>query len=438
MRELVETLRDRGEMGIINREVRGKFELAAVCQSSQRQSEMPLLFNNVEGSRYHVVTNIYGSRKRLCELIGADSGLFCQRWSELVSHESRRKTNNKENDTGIEYDQVTLVDLPQITYQERDAGPYITAGVFLANDPENGVPNLSFHRAMHVNRQELRIRLGTTHHLTKYQLAAEAQNQALEVAILIGPPTPYVLAAAATIPKSESEVELAMKISERPISMRQCNHIDLKVPAESEFIIEGRILPNLRRPEGPFGEFKGQYIEREENHVIEVLGVTARKNPYYHALLCGSPEDMRLLELSVATQIYQQLSNTLPGILDVSCVPNIMSTVVKIEQQYEGHARQVMLTVFGINHDYSKSCIVVDDDVDINDFSDVYWACMMRASAENDISVIPGVPGFYRDPDRDHWGRLGIDATKPWNRREKFERTRVPGVEDVDLSEYLS
>ncbi len=247
MRQLIDTLRNRGELGIINRQVRGKFELAAVCQSAQRQLEMPLLFNDVEGSPYHVVTNIYGSRKRLCELIGADNGLFCQRWSELVSHESSPKTNNKENDPGIEYDQVTLLDLPQITYQERDAGPYITAGVFLANDPENGVPNLSFHRAMHVNQQELRIRLGTTHHLTNYQLAAEAQNQALEVAILIGPPTPYVLAAAATIPKSESEIELAMKISQRPISMRQCKHIDLKVPAESEFIIEGRILPNLRR-----------------------------------------------------------------------------------------------------------------------------------------------------------------------------------------------
>ena len=197
-------------------------------------------------------------------------------------------------------------------------------------------------------------------------------------------------------------------------------------------------LLELRRPEGPFGEFKGLYIEREENHVIEVLGVTARANPYYHALLCGSPEDMRLLELSVATQIFQQLSNTLPGILDVSCVPNIMSTVVQIEQQYEGHARQVMLTVFGVNHDYSKSCIVVDDDVNINDFSDVYWACMMRASAENDISVISGVPGFYRDPDRDHWGRLGIDATKPWSRRKNFERTRVPDAHNIDLSNYLS
>ena len=438
MRQLIDTLRNRGELGIITRQVSGKFELAAVCQAAQRQSEMPLLFKNVEGSSHNVVTNIYGSRNRLCELIGADSGFFCKRWSELMRHEPVKKTNQKNIETNIEYEQVTLLNLPQITYQERDAGPYITSGVFLANDPESGVPNLSFHRAMHVNEHELRIRLGTSHHLTKYQLAAESQNQALEVAILIGPPTPYILAAAATIPKSDSEVELAMKLSQEPIPMRKCKFIDLEVPAASEFVIEGRILPNLRRPEGPFGEFKGLYIEREENHVIEVLGVTARANPYYHALLCGSPEDMRLLELSVATQIFQQLSNTLPGILDVSCVPNIMSTVVQIEQQYEGHARQVMLTVFGVNHDYSKSCIVVDDDVNINDFSDVYWACMLRASAENDISVISGVPGFYRDPDRDHWGRLGIDATKPWSRRKNFERTRVPDAHNIDLSNYLS
>ena len=63
---------------------------------------------------------------------------------------------------------------------------------------------------------------------------------------------------------------------------------------------------------------------------------------------------------------------------------------------------------------------------------------MMRASAENDISVISGVPGFYRDPDRDHWGRLGIDATKPWSRRKNFERTRVPDAHNIDLSDYLS
>ena len=92
-----------------------------------------------------------------------------------------------------------------------------------------------------------------------------------------------------------------------------------------------------------------------------------------------------------------------------------MSTVVQIDQKYDGHARQVMLTAFGTNHDFNKSCIVVDEDVNVNDFADVYWACMMRASAQNDVLLIPNVPGFYRDPEKDHWGRLGIDATKPGN-----------------------
>ena len=123
MRQLIDTLRNRGELGIITRQVSGKFELAAVCQAAQRQSEMPLLFKNVEGSSHNVVTNIYGSRNRLCELIGADSGSFCKRWSELMRHEPVKKTNQKNIETNIEYEQVTLLNLPQITYQERDAGP---------------------------------------------------------------------------------------------------------------------------------------------------------------------------------------------------------------------------------------------------------------------------------------------------------------------------
>ena len=114
MRQLIDTLRNRGELGIITRQVSGKFELAAVCQAAQRQSEMPLLFKNVEGSSHNVVTNIYGSRNRLCELIGADSGFFCKRWSELMRHEPVKKTNQKNIETNIEYEQVTLLNLPQM------------------------------------------------------------------------------------------------------------------------------------------------------------------------------------------------------------------------------------------------------------------------------------------------------------------------------------
>ena len=75
-----------------------------------------------------------------------------------------------------------------------------------------------------------------------------------------------------------------------------------------------------------------------------------------------------------------------------------MSTVVKIDQQYEGHARQVLLTAIGANHDWNKTVIVVDEDVDINDFNDVWWAYLTRGRADTRAMVLPEVPGFYRDP----------------------------------------
>jgi 4-hydroxybenzoate decarboxylase len=337
-----------------------------------------------------------------------------------------------------EFDEVKLGELPQITYHEKDAAPYITAGIFLANEPETGVPNLSFHRCMHVSDGELRVRLGTSHDLTRYQAKAEQANEALEAAILLGPPPAFVLAAAAPIPHDESEFEVAAKLATEPVPMRPCRHIDLEVPLETEIVIEGRILPNVRRPEAPFGEFLGFYVPQDNNHVFEVLGVTCRRNAYYHGLVCGSPEDLRLLELAFATRVYQHLSATLPGIIDVSCVPNIMNTVVKIDQQYEGHARQVLLSAFGVNHDFGKTCMVVDDDVDINDLNDVYWAFLTRGRADTRAFIIPDVPGFYRDPHKDHWGRLAIDATVPFGRKDEFMRKSIPGADSLDLKDYLT
>ena len=175
-----------------------------------------------------------------------------------------------------------------------------------------------------------------------------------------------------------------------------------------------------------------------DNHVFEVTAVVARRNAVFHALICGSPEDLRLLELSVATRVYQALrAASLRGVIDVACVPTVMSTVVKIEQLYDGHARQVMLTAMGANHDWNKTVFVVDDDVDIDDFNDVWWAYLTRGRADSRAMVLPDIPGFYRDVKRDHWGRLGIDATVPFGRREAFLRKRIPGAVGIDLKDYI-
>jgi UbiD family decarboxylase len=415
--------------------VSGQFELAAVTQRSQRESDAPLLFRRVAGSRYPVMTNVFGSRPRLTKMLGGNTS-FCKRWLEIMATPVIAPVEVAEPN---DLEEIRLSDLPQVTYFELDAGPYLTAGVYLANEPDTKVPNLSFHRAQIISDTELRIRLGGPHDLTRYQAKAEARGEALDVAIMLGPPPELVLAAAAPIAYDESELEVAGRLAGRALPMRRCRTVPLSVPAETEIVIEGRILPNVRRPEGPFGEFLGTYVPVGDNHVLEISAVIARRDAIYHALVCGSPEDLRLLELSVATRVYQALlAAKQRGIIDVACVPNVLSTVVQIEQLYEGHARQVMLTAMGANHDFNKSVLVVDDDVDINDFDDVWWAYLTRGRADARALVVADVPGFYRDPHKDFFGRLGIDATVPFGRKPEFLRKRIPGADAIDLGRYLA
>jgi UbiD family decarboxylase len=143
------------------------------------------------------------------------------------------------------------------------------------------------------------------------------------------------------------------------------------------------------------------------------------------------------LELSVAANIYQRISAVLPGIVDVTCNPFVLHTVVKIAQQYAGHARQVILAALGSELTWAEFVTVVDEDVDIYDMDDVMWAVLTRSRADKDVIIIPDTPSFYRDPDHDHWSRMGIDATAPFERRHEFERKRVPGAETVNLGDYF-
>ncbi len=435
MRAYIEKLLASGQMRVVEREISGQHELAAATQASQRESDAPLLFRNVRGSRFPVVTNIYGSRPRLTGMMGEQGSSFCRRWVEVMRRPAPAPLAVEEL---AELENIRLTELPQLTYFERDGGPYITSGVFLAKDPDTGVPNLSFHRAQIISDSELRVRLGSSHHLTQYQAKAEARGETLEAAILIGAPPPFVLAAAAPIAYDENEVEVAGKIAGEPIAMRRCRTIALDVPADTEIVIEGRILPHLRRPEGPFGEFMGFYVPVGDNHVFEVTAVVARRNAYFHGLICGSPEDLRLLEVAVATRTYQALlAASLRGIIDVSCVPFTMSTVVKIEQLYEGHAKQVLMTAIGANHDWNKTVFVVDEDVDIDNFDDVWWAYLTRGRADHRAMIISEVPGFYRDPKKDYWGRLAIDATMPFDRKHEFERKKIPGADKINLKDWI-
>ena len=438
MREYMQTLRARGDLLEVTREVDPRHELAAVTSAAHRRFGKPILFHRVKGATLPVLTMIYGSRERLAEILGIGPDEFCRKWSDLAGVASARDVTLRPAAAPPgDLIECKLSDLPLITYSERDAAPYFTSAMFLAHEPETRVRNLSFHRSMFVSDQELRCRLAPRHHLTMYHEKAEKMDKPLDAAMLIGPPPTAFLTAASPLPYDADELEVAAQLAGESIEMRPCRHIDMMVPASTEIVIEGRFLPNVRRDEGPFGEFMGYYTPVGQNAVFEVLGVTRRSDAVFHSILCGSSEEVLTLELSVDANIFQRINAVLPGIVDVTCHPFVTHVIVKIRQQYDGHARQVLLAVFGAEPTWAKMCTVVDEDVDIYDLEDVTWAVLTRSRLDKDVIVIPDTPSFYRDPHKDHWGRMGIDATVPFDRRKEFERKRIPGADSVDLSTYF-
>lgn len=436
MREFVEQLRRAGELLVVKKAVDPEYELAAVTRAVQRDGEKAVLFDNVKGTKLPVVSNLYGSHDRLCRIIGADRDGFCRKWAEVLRDLPVRSQYAIE-DSSDDVVECSLSDLPLITYHQHDAGPYFTSAIFLAQEPDTKVPNLSFHRSMFVSNGELRVRLGSSHDLARYQKKAEDRGEALQAAILIGVPPPLFLSACYSLPYEADELALAAKLSGRPMRMRPCTRIDLSVPTSAEIVVEGRFLANVRRPEGPFGEFLGAYVPVGQNHVFEVLAVTRRKDACFHSITCGTPEDLRPLEALTAARVYEHVSRVVPGVLDVSTRPNCMITLLKIKQQYEGHGKHALLAALGSNMDYNKVCIVVDEDVDIYDLDDVMWAFLTRGPADERSLVLQRVPGFYRDEMKDHWGRLALDATMPWGRQAEFARKRIPGEDGIKLSEWL-
>lgn len=437
MREFVSELVKAGDMVTVGRQVDPRFELAAVTRAVQKRGTQAVQFENVAGSNMPVVSNLYGCHDRLTRLIGANGRPFTHRWAELM--DAPLPSGAATRDVPFPADRVSgsLSQLPQITYHGLDAGPYITSGIFIAKEPDTGVLNLSFHRSMFVSDRELRIRLGSSHDLYRYQAKAEARGEAVEAAMMIGVAPEVFLAACSSPPHGVSELNMAAKISGKPVPMMPCRSIDMRVPASAEIVVEGRILPKVRRPEGPFGEFMGYYVPVGDNHIFEISDVHWRPQPLYHALVCGTPEDMRPLEAVTAARIYKHVSSVAPGVLDVSCRPNIMVTILKLRKQYEGHAQHVLLAAVGSHLDFNKVCIAVDEDVDIYNMEEVMWSFMTRGRADTRTTVIANMPGFYRDEHKDHWGRLLLDATAPFGREADFHRKRVPGEDTIKLEDYL-
>ena len=437
-RSYVAALIRRGEVHVVEKEVDPNYELAAVVSASQKKSDYPILFNHVRGTGFPVIANVYGSFARMAELVGAGAGQLQPRWKEIfdtLPPPSRAYINATPVPDDLQAG--ALSDLPHITWRAQDAAPYITAGVFLANDPDTGTPNLSFARCMLLHDNEkMHCCIDAPHDLANYQARAEAGNEALEVAILIGAPPPVFLAAVTSLPLEQDELQLAAHIAGGSLDMYRCSSVDLWTPAGTEIVIEAAIRPNVRVDDGPFGEFLGYYCELNRNaYELEVRRVCWRRDACYHGLLCGSREDLTALAVSWGNRIYRHLVDELPGILDVTVNPTLYSSIVRIDKHSQDHPRQVIDAVFRLNAAYNRMCIVVDTDIDVHDLEAVWWSFLTRGNIDARTHLFPDLPGV-ENANYLMNGYLGIDATMEagW----KLVRSSTPGEQALDLERYFN
>ena len=435
-------LEEAGELSRVKREVDPKFELTAVLQKVQETINKALLFNRVKGQLMPVVSNILGSRRMIALALNTSPDGIMQKW---VDRENRRipvKSVSCERAPCKEViekgKEVDLTRLPIVTHCEKDAGPYITAGVLVFKKDDVGKSNMSFNRMQLAGKRKLRVRMMPPYsHIGYYHKKAEERGKPLEVAVCIGNHPHIMLAASTKVPIEDDELEFAGALRENSIEVVPCETVDVDVPAETEIVIEGKVLPNVREEEGPFGEFTDSYVTVMKNHVFEASAITHRKNAIYQTIFAGGTEDRNLTGLPVEVDVYRAVKRYVQTVKDVHVI-SPFSYAVSIKKESEDNPKNAILAALACRPAV-KICTVVDDDVDVESAADVFWAISTRCRPDTGILVIPSIPSYTReDVKAVHRGKVGIDATVPLELKKTFERRRIPGEENIDLEDYLA
>jgi 2,5-furandicarboxylate decarboxylase 1 len=445
LRSQLQAVEEWGDLARVSREVdpRG-FEIPAI--SKKLEADKAVFFEKVKGYSLPVVVGLDNSHARIARALGTDDYGLTERYLSAIR---RPLPAVPVSDGPVKEVKITkgidlLGLLPVITHYEKDGGPYITSGLVIAEDPANRVRNVSYHRLQITGKDEIRL-LIQPRHLYKLYTDRERENKPLPVAIVIGLDTAIRLCGAtwgSLIPLGLDELAIAGALRGKAVEIVRAETQEVMVPAKAEIVIEGEILPTLRKTEGPFAEFTGTYGDVWENPVLKVTAVTHRKNPIYQDLLTFTPEHHLLLAVPYEPVVYEAIRTYVPGARAVHVTPSSCGkfhAVVAIKKEHEGDGKDAILAGLYAVRDI-KLVTVVDDDVDPFNPRDVEWAIATRFQADRDLVVIAGAKGNELDPSCPQLAltaKMGIDATKPLTRSERFEKIRIPGIEKINLREYL-
>ena len=460
-RSFVRLLEDNGELDRINRAVEPQHELAGVM-SKVEGLRRAYFFAKVTGARFPVVGGLYNK---------------LERFGMALDHDFSAPFDNKAFDARIEYAKanpiepvttdsapvkeviiqgpdIDLSDLPVPTFFELDSGPFITAAVGIARDPESGVQNIGVYRTLILDRNRFVINASSLSDLRRIYAHWEKTGESMPIALALGVTPAMQVSAACKLAPNQCEYEIAGGLTGAPVELVQCEDSDLLVPANAEFIIEGTV-DFSNRVSNLLGEFAGQYGP-ETAPVTTVNTITHRKDPIFYSIVAGrNPEHNTLGSVAVfgiQRSIIAALKEVIPEIKDISVLSDpgmgtLAHVTISIDKQSDDQPRQIIEKAFAAGGAFfpvsriTKRIIVVDDDIDVHDRADVEWAIWNRAAEASKHIVIPGIESWELERAAKEGMksvRIGVDATMDLEDLDKLIRPIIPGADKINLKDYLN
>jgi 2,5-furandicarboxylate decarboxylase 1 len=418
------------------------FKTALALELDARRRSPVIQFDQPAGGDVPIVTNLFADRQRIARMAGTDragfNAVFAHAMQQLVPavvvadgpiHEVVQ--------TGAEVDVRAL---PISRHFEGDAGRYISSGILVCKDPDTGVRNLSFQRLQLKGPDRFGASLHSRGHIWEHLQRCEARGKNLEVAVVIGCHPAIYLAGAAKVAMEVDEFAVAGGLLKQPVELVKCKTIDVEVPADAEYVLEGEILAGVQEDEGPFGEYTGYSTYRSTRNVFVVKAITRRRKPIFLDIVPGYSNEHLLLGRSAKEAfVYTRLKELVPNLvaLNYPMSGTHFHAYLSMKKSAEGQARHALMLLMGLDN-YIKCAIAVDHDVDVYQEHEVLWAMATRFQADTDMFVVPKVFCNRLDPSSVDGmsAKLGIDATAPLN--SEVQRTALPAEATAWAREFLN
>ena len=463
LQDFIQELDNAGELLRIKAPVSAYLEITQITDLASKSpgGGKALLFEDVLESQFPVLTNAFGSDRRVCMALGVpDLEALAARVQKFVQMEPPKSFGDTLRLLPMGLDllrviprklktapcqgevyrgaEVDLARLPVLTCWPQDGGPFITLPVVITRSLATGKRNAGMYRLQvydqNTTGMHWHIHKDGSHYYQEYRQA----KKRMPVAVAIGADPATIYAATAPLPRGIDEIMLAGFIRRKPVPMVRCLTVDLEVPAEAEFILEGYVDPDELRIEGPFGDHTGYYSLIDEYPVFHVTALTHRRHPVYPATIVGRPpmEDCYLAKASERI-FLPMLKAILPEIRNFwmpweGVFHNAI--VIAIQKEFPGHARRVMSSIWGQGQmSFCKVVVLVDAELDLSRPAEVLKAVLNGIDLASDLYITEGVLDVldHSAPEPLFGGKLGVDAT----RRLANEKQRTESRPPVSLPE---